>query len=130
MRMASIRIFFMKTAFKILSLFLTLLILTRSASLYAFCTNEDAFTNKKQKAELLVAQNENFTLVITDRTKVIDNSQPQKNKVFFSGFDTKCLIEKESTQTQNAKSAKFFTNTENKLIFKEHFLTFPFHNFY
>ena len=122
--------FFMKTAFKILSLCLTLLILTRSASLYAFCTNEDAFTNKKQKAELLVAQNDNFTLVITDRTKVIDNCQPQKNKVFFSGFDTKCLIEKESTQTQNAKSAKFFTNTENKLIFKEHFLTFPFHNFY
>ena len=130
MRMASIRIFFMKTAFKILSLFLTLLILTRSASLYAFCTNEDAFASKNQKAELLVAQNDNFTLVITDRTKVIDNSQPQKNKVFFSGFDTKCLIEKESTQTQNAKSANFFTNTENKLIFKEHFLTFPFHNFY
>ena len=120
----------MKAIFRILSFCLTLLILTRSASLYAFCTNEDAFASKKQKAELLVAQNDNFTLVISDRSKVIDNSQPQKNKIFYSGIDTKCLIEKESTQTQNAKSAIFFTITENKLIFKEHFLTFPFHNFY
>lgn len=120
----------MKFWFKILSLCLTLLILTRSASLYAFCTDENAFVSKSQKTELLVAQNDNYTLVITDRTKVIDNSQPQKNKIFYSGFDTKCLIEKESTQTQNAKSATFFTNTENKTIFKEHYLTFPFHNFY
>ena len=120
----------MKSTFRILSLCLTLLILTRSVSLYAYYTNECAFASKNQKAELLVAQNDNYTLVITDRTKVVDNSQPQKNKIFYSGFYTKCLIEKESTQTQNAKSAIFFITTENKLIFKEHFLTFPFHNFY
>lgn len=122
----------MKAIFKILSLCLTLLILTRSASLYAFCTNENAFVSKSQKTELLVAQNDNYTLVITDRTKVIDNSQPQKSRYGSSLLDNNnnILIDKANTTILFSQSVTFKTKTENKAIFKEHYLTFPFHNFY
>ena len=122
----------MKAIFKILSLCLTLLILTRSASLYAFCTNEKAFVSKSQKTELLVAQNDNYTLVITDRTKVIDNSQPQKSRYGSSLLDNNnnILIDKANTTILFSQSVTFKTKTENKAIFKEHYLTFPFHNFY
>jgi hypothetical protein len=121
----------MKATFKILSLCLTLLILTRSASLYAFCTDENAFVSKSQKTELLVAQNDNYTLVITDRTKVIDNSQPQKSRYGSSLLDySNILIDKANTTILFSQSVTFKTKTENKAIFKEHYLTFPFHNFY
>ena len=121
----------MKATFKILSLCLTLLLLTRSASLYAFCTDENAFVSKSQKTELLVAQNDNYTLVITDRTKVIDNSQPQKSRFGCSPLDYhNILIDKANTTILFSQSVTFQTKTENKAIFKEHYLTFPFHNFY
>jgi len=121
----------MKSIFKILSLCLTLLILTRSVSLYAFCTNENAFASKSQKSELQLVQSSNYALVITDRTKSIDNSQPQKSKHGSPLLDYhKLLIDKANTTIQFSQSDTFQNKTENKIIFKEHYLTFPFHNFY
>lgn len=122
----------MKKSLKILSILLTLLIFARSASLYVFFTTSEIFTTEKQKSAKFVNVSSDYNFVLNDRTKIIDNSQQQQQSRYCSfGSDyIKQQINKVSTLIDATKSVTYVMGTDNKPIFRNHFLTFPFHNFY
>ncbi len=122
----------MVKSLKILSILLTLLIFARSVSLYVFFTTGNFFISEEQNSAKFISASSDYNFVLNDRTKVIDNTQQQQNSRHCS-FDSdyiKHQIDKVSTLVEAVKSVTFVMGTENKPIFRNHFLTFPFHNFY